>query len=86
LPPCSTRRTNGFITPGEMPASASICAPAIAVPCREVLQLRLVRVELQPIATSTATIASPTARPATAAQHEARPAAPRAVLGMAVGR
>ncbi len=30
--PCSTRTTNGFITPGEMPACASAARPAIASP------------------------------------------------------
>jgi hypothetical protein len=32
LPPCSTSTSNGFSTPGEMPAAFSVSRPTIASP------------------------------------------------------
>ena len=65
LPPCSTSVTNGFITPGEMPASASIVRPAIAVPVPgKLFSCDSFGFSWRPSTTSTVTIASPT--PATA--------------------
>ena len=69
-----------------MSASASIWRPAIAVPrAGEVLQLRLAGVQLRSEARrARATIASAgRCDRDRAAEHEARPAAPGAVLGMA---
>ena len=84
-PPFSTSTFSGFMTPGLMPASASIWRPSIAVPLPGKFdELRLVGVQLR-------------AEPGQhgddrdadggdgdrAPQHEACPAAPRAVLGAA---
>ena len=85
LPPCSTSTSNGFITPGEMPASASICRPAIAVPLPgKFFSCASFGLSCRPKRDEHGDDREPDERDRPrAAQDEPRPAAPRAVLGMA---
>ena len=85
MPPCSTRTFSGFITPGLIPAAASWSRAGDGGPgAGEVLQLRLVRVQLRAEAREHGDDHQPDSGDRDrAAEHEARPASPGAVFGMA---
>ena len=86
LPPCSTSTMNGFIAPGLMLASASICLPAIAVPVPgKFLSCASFGFICKPVCDEHAhdCQAAERNRPRMA-QHKPRPPAPGAVLGVAL--
>jgi hypothetical protein len=79
LPPSSTRTSSGFITPGLIPASASICRPSIAVPLPgKFLSCDSFAFSCVPKPTRTATIAIPTAATQTGRRSTRRAHRPQA--------
>ena len=77
-PPCSTRTSNGFITPALMCASASICRPAIAVPAPgKFFSCDSFGFSCVPIPASTATITMPTTATGTGRRSTSRAQRPQ---------